>query len=84
MQRPPSRRKVLARIAVASMSLAVVALGALALWGGTANQDDSGELSQAGVQTSGHLRAGQAPSTPDTFSYALEERIVPGEHATLL
>ena len=78
---PPS--KLFARIAVFGMSLAVVALGALAVWASIVTQNGAAGLSQAGVQTSGHLRAVQSLSLIDTSTDALEERIVPSELAKL-
>ena len=51
--------------------------------GGDRHQERGDELSQAGVQTSGHLRAVQALSLIDTSADALEERIVPSELAKL-
>jgi len=77
----PSR--LLARIAVAGMSLAVLALGALAVWAAIVTQNGADGLSQAGVQTSGHLRAVQALSMLDTSTGGLEKRIVPDELAKL-
>jgi hypothetical protein len=68
-----------ARLAVAGMTVAVVALGALAVWAAIVTQNGASGLSQAGVQTSGHLRAIQALSTLDTQADALEERIVAAE-----
>jgi hypothetical protein len=65
------------------MSLAVTALGALAVWAAIVTQNGADGLSQAGVQTSGHLRAIQALSLIDTSTDALEERIVPLELAKL-
>ena len=65
------------------MSLAVVALGALAVWAAIVTQNGADGLSQAGVQTSGHLRAVQSLSLIDTSTDALEERIVPSELAKL-
>ena len=65
------------------MSLAVVALGSLAVWAAFVTQNDAHGLSQAGIQTSGHLRAVQALSLLDTSSDALEEEVVPGELAKL-
>jgi diguanylate cyclase (GGDEF)-like protein len=63
------------------MSLAVVALGALAVWAAIVTQNGATGLSEAGVQTSGHLRAVQALSMLDTSTDALEERMIPGELA---
>jgi diguanylate cyclase (GGDEF)-like protein len=63
------------------MSLAVVALGALAVWAAIVTQNGAAGLSQAGVQTSGHLRAVQALSMLDTSTDALEKRMVPSELA---
>ena len=65
------------------MSLAVLALGGLAVWAAIVSQNGAAGLSQAGVQTSGHLRAVQALSLIDTSSDALEEEIVPSELAKL-
>ncbi|HZG49990.1 MAG TPA: diguanylate cyclase, partial [Thermoleophilaceae bacterium] len=65
------------------MSVAVVALGALAVWAAIVTQNHAHELSRAGVQTSGHLRAVQALSLLDTSSDELEEELVPGELAKL-
>ena len=73
--------KLLARIAVVGMSLAVLALGALAVWATVVTKNGADGLSQAGVQTSGHLRAVQAVSLIDTSTDALEARIVPSELA---
>jgi diguanylate cyclase (GGDEF)-like protein len=63
------------------MSMAVVALGALAVWAAIVTQNGADELSRAGVQASGHLRALQALSLIDTGTDALEKRIVPDELA---
>jgi diguanylate cyclase (GGDEF)-like protein len=79
--RSPS--KLLARIAVAGMSLAVVALGALAVWAAIVTQNGADGLSRAGVQTSGHLRAVQALSLIDTSTDELEEQIDPVHLAKL-
>jgi diguanylate cyclase (GGDEF)-like protein len=82
--RPPApSSKVLARIAVAGISLAVLALGALAVWSAVATKNGADGLSRAGVQTTGHLRAVQALSLIDTSTDALEVRIVPSELAKL-
>jgi hypothetical protein len=51
----PSR--LVARLAVVGMALAVVALGSLAVWAAVVSQNGAQGLSRAGVQTSGHLRA---------------------------
>jgi diguanylate cyclase (GGDEF)-like protein len=57
------------------MSAAVLSLGALAVWAAVVTHDGARGLSQAGVQTSGHLRAVQALSLIDTQTDALEEGI---------
>jgi diguanylate cyclase (GGDEF)-like protein len=75
--------KLLARIAVAGMCVAVVALGALAVWAALVTQNGAGGLSRAGVQTSGHLRAVQALSLIDTQTDVLETEIDPAELAKL-
>jgi diguanylate cyclase (GGDEF)-like protein len=82
-RQPNSPSKLFARIAVAGMSLAVVALGGLAVWASIVTQNGAAGLSQAGVQTSGHLRAVQALSLIDTSTDALEEELVPSELAKL-
>ena len=83
LRNPGAPSKVLARIAVAGMSLAVVALGALAVWAAIVTQNGADGLSRAGVQVSGHLRAIQALTIIDTSTDALEARIVPDEYARL-
>jgi diguanylate cyclase (GGDEF)-like protein len=67
------RSKIAVRIAVAGMSLAVVALGALAVWAAIVSQNGADGLSQAGLQTSGHLRAIQALTLIDTQTDSLEK-----------
>jgi diguanylate cyclase (GGDEF)-like protein len=69
----PSRS--VARLAVVGMALAVVALGGLAVWAAVVTQNGANGLSQAGVQTAGHLRAVQALIVLDTQSDALEEGV---------
>jgi diguanylate cyclase (GGDEF)-like protein len=83
LRHPASSPKLLARLAVAGVSVAVVALGALAVWAAIVTQNGADGLSRAGVQTSGHLRAVQALSMIDTSTDALEERHVPREHKKL-
>src|SRR5918999_2809549 len=73
----PSRH--LARIAVAGMSVAVIALGGLAVWAAIVTQNGAHGLTQAGVQSSGHLRAMQAVSMIDTQVDLLEESHDPRE-----
>ena len=80
---PASPSKLFSRIAVGGMSLAVLALGALAVWASIVTQNGADGLSQAGVQTSGHLRAVQALSLIDTSTDELEEKIVPVHLAKL-
>jgi diguanylate cyclase (GGDEF)-like protein len=68
------------------MSLAILALGGLAIWSAVVTQDGAQSLSRVGVQTTGHLRAVQALSVIDTQTDALEEGYRPGvvrkvEHA---
>ena len=65
------------------MSLAVLALGALAVWAAIVTQNGADGLSRAGVQTTGHLRAVQALSMIDTSTDELEERIDPTHLAKL-
>ena len=68
---------------MAGMSIAVVALGALAVWAAIVTQNGATGLSRAAVQESGHLRAVQALSLIDTTSDNLEEKIIPSELAKL-
>jgi signal transduction histidine kinase len=70
-------------MAVVGMSLAVLSLGALSVWSAIVTQNGAAGLSQAGVQTSGHLRAVQALSLIDTSTDALEETITPSDLANL-
>ncbi|HYP48394.1 MAG TPA: diguanylate cyclase [Thermoleophilaceae bacterium] len=65
------------------MAVAVLALGALAVWAAIVSQNGAQGLSQAGVQTSGHLRAVQAISLLDTSADSLEEEVVASELAKL-
>ena len=62
---------------------AVVLLGALAVWAAIVSQNGADELSRAGVQTSGHLRAIQALSALDADADTLEDKIGPREVQTL-
>ena len=59
--------------------MAVLALGALSVWAAVVTQSGARGLSQAGVQTSGHLRAVQALSLIDTSTDALEVQQSPAE-----
>jgi diguanylate cyclase (GGDEF)-like protein len=72
-QNPRTPPRFVARLGVLGMSLAVVALGVLAVWAAIVTQNGADGLTQAGVQTSGHLRAVQALSTIDTQTDILEE-----------
>ena len=81
--RPNAPSKLISRIAVSGMFMAVVALGVLAIWSAIVTQNGAHQLSQAGVQTSGHLRALQALSLIDTSTDALEEGPVAAELAKL-
>jgi diguanylate cyclase (GGDEF)-like protein len=74
-QNPTAPPKLVARLAVVGMALAVVALGALAVWAAIVTQNGAHGLSRAGVQTSGHLRAVQALSVLDTQTDALEDGV---------
>lgn len=67
----PSRLVV--RLAVAGMAVALLALGALAVWTAIVSQDRAARLSSAGVQTSGHLRATQALGQLDSYADSMEE-----------
>lgn len=74
-----SRPILVARLAVAGMSLAVVLLGALAVWAALTIESGARGLTEAGVQTSDHLRAVQALSVVDTQSDVLEDEVVAEE-----
>jgi signal transduction histidine kinase len=74
---PTSGTWLAARLAIAGALLAVLALGALAVWATMLTQNNSHGLSRAGVQTSGHLRAVRALSQIDTQSELLEQRLDP-------
>jgi diguanylate cyclase (GGDEF)-like protein/putative nucleotidyltransferase with HDIG domain len=78
---PPAPSKLVAGAAVIGMSLAVLVLGTLAVWTAIVAQNGAQTLSEAGIQTSGHLRAIQSLSLIDTSTDALEERIIPSELA---
>ncbi len=65
------------------MALAVLALGALAVWAAIVTQNGAHGLADAGVQTSGHLRAVQAMSLIDTQTDVLEESTAPSDIAKL-
>jgi diguanylate cyclase (GGDEF)-like protein len=67
----PARAVV--RIAVFGMSLAVLALGVLAVWSAYATQQQSGDLTRVGVQTAGQLRALQALFVIRTETDAIED-----------
>ncbi len=69
--RSPSR--TVERLALAGLALATVALGAVALWSAIVSQNSAAGLSQAGVQTSGHLRAVQALTAIDRHTDVLGE-----------
>lgn len=72
-----SHSKGAARLAVAGMAAAVVALAGLAVWSAIVTQNGASGLSQAGVQTSGHLRAVQGLSLVDTQTDVLGAGINP-------
>jgi diguanylate cyclase (GGDEF)-like protein len=75
LQNPAPPPKLVARLAVVGMALAVTALGALAVWAAIVTQNGAHELSRVGVQTSGHLGAVQALSVLDTQTDALEDGV---------
>jgi diguanylate cyclase (GGDEF)-like protein len=75
--------RVITRLAVGGMLLAVIALGALAVWATIVTEEHTRGLSRAGVQTSGHLRATQAVGQIDTHTDLLEDGYDP-EIATSL
>jgi diguanylate cyclase (GGDEF)-like protein len=82
-QSPQSRApsKLVAGAALGGMLVAVLVLGALAVWIAIGSQNDARTLSEAGLQTSGHLRAMQALSLIDTSTDALESESDPQELA---
>jgi diguanylate cyclase (GGDEF)-like protein len=65
------------------MLVAVLVLGGLAVWAAIFSQNSAHTLSEAGIQTSGHLRANQALSLIDTSTDALELGSDPRELAKL-
>ena len=65
--------RVVTRLAVVGMALAVLALGALAVWSTTVTQEETDGLTRVGVQTAGQLRAMQAQSVIRTQTNALED-----------
>ncbi|MGH8868928.1 MAG: putative bifunctional diguanylate cyclase/phosphodiesterase [Actinomycetes bacterium] len=69
--------QLVARCAVAGMSLAVVALGALAVWAALVIQNGAHGLSTAGVQATGHLRAVQSLGVVDNATDDLEDEVTP-------
>jgi signal transduction histidine kinase len=69
--------RVVSRLAIGGMLLAILALGALAVWANMVAQGHARDLSHAAVQTSGHLRASQALSQIDKTADILEEGIEP-------
>jgi diguanylate cyclase (GGDEF)-like protein len=71
--------RLVSRLAVAGMALAFLAVGSLAVWAAVVTQNGAQDLSRAGVQTSGHVRALQALSTIDTQTDGLEEEVDPVE-----
>ena len=79
----PSYSRGASRLAVAGMLLAVLALGALAVWSALVTQNQADGLSRAGVQTSGHLRAVQSLTAIDNQTDALEGRVTPGKLESL-
>jgi diguanylate cyclase (GGDEF)-like protein len=70
---PGSPPRLAVRVAVAGMSVAVVALGALAVWSTYVTQRESDRLTGIGVQTTGQLRAVQALSAMRIELTALED-----------
>ena len=64
--------RVVRRVAIGGMLLAILSLAALGLWANIVAQQHARALSRAGVQTSGHLRAAQALSQIDRYSDDLE------------
>src|SRR5918994_1869347 len=63
------------RVAIGGMLLAMLGVGALAVWANMVAQGHTRDLSDAGVQTSGHLRATQALGQIDNYSDILEDGI---------
>lgn len=57
---PVGSPRLLTRVTVVGMSLAVLALGGLAVWSAFITQTEAAGLSRAGVQITGQLRAVQA------------------------
>src|SRR5918992_5180593 len=78
-QNPRTPPRIVARLGVLGISVAIVALGVLAVWAAIVTQNGAHGLTQAGVQSSGHLRAMQAVSMIDTQTDLLEESNDPRE-----
>jgi signal transduction histidine kinase len=68
---------IVSRLAIGGMLLAIGALGALAVWANVVAHGHVRDLSRAGVQTTGHLRATQALGQIDNYSDILEDGIDP-------
>jgi diguanylate cyclase (GGDEF)-like protein len=75
--------RVMARITVVGVALAVVALGGLALWSAIVTKAQADELSRTSVQVTGHLRAVQALSIIRMQTDALEDDYNPQRLAEL-
>lgn len=82
----PAMRRLLARlamshvvssIAIGGMLLTILALGMLAFWANMVGQEHTRDVSRAGVQTSGYLRAAQALGQIDRYSDILEDGVDP-------
>jgi signal transduction histidine kinase len=69
--------RIVGRVAVGGMLAAILALGALAFWANIVGQRHTIDVSRAGVQTSGHLRAAQALGQIDRYSDILEDGVDP-------
>jgi signal transduction histidine kinase len=75
--------RLVSRLAIGGMLLAIPAVGALAFWTNMVGQEHTRDVSRAGVQTSGHLRAAQALGQIDRYSDDLEDGVDPAVLADL-
>jgi diguanylate cyclase (GGDEF)-like protein len=73
----PSSSRVPTRLALLGMSLAILALGALAIWSAVVTQHGTRDITRVGVQTTGHLRTMQALSLIDTQTDGFEDGFMP-------
>ena len=68
-------QRTVTRFAIAGMGLALLLLGGLAVWSTFGSERRTHALTQAGIQTAGHLHAAQALGQIDTHTDLLETGI---------